>query len=201
MRSVEARLQAGLEAMYRLQPTPPIDAFCLTPTASAREVLLVRHDPDADETHIGLMLCREATNETRRLISGKPARSVDSVALVLEGISHFVYFTHCGQQERPVSRVELELQAEIDKFMALWLWFGADPEALVSLLFDRFSLQTGLSADDEARYRTANREARRYAMFLVAHHRAGRRHHALANARRLYRSPLPTKLGLIASSA
>ena len=41
--------------------------------------------------------------------------------LAVEGVSHFVYLVHRARQERPVSAVELELQAEVDKYLVALL--------------------------------------------------------------------------------
>jgi hypothetical protein len=165
-----------------------------------REALLIRHHPLEDETELALVLCDRALETARRSMrSGLAAEAFDAVALVVEGISHFVYFTHCGQQDRPVSRMELELQAEIDKFLVLWTWFDVHPATAREALFERFSLRDGLSEAEVTRYRIANREARRYALWVTRAASRGDGHRALSHARRLYRAPLPTKLAQIAA--
>ncbi len=47
--------------------------------------------------------------------------------LAVEGVSHFVYVALRAAGDRPVSPLELELQAEVDKFACCRLVAGADP--------------------------------------------------------------------------
>jgi hypothetical protein len=91
--------------------------------------------------------------------------------VALEGVSHFLLLAHRAQAETPVTQLELELQAEVDKYLAarLLTWRadnGPMPEALRHRLFKGFSLERGLDHEQRERYRTANRFAMRYCDFL-----------------------------------
>jgi hypothetical protein len=85
----------------------------------------------------------------------------------LEGVSHFVYSTWRLDQDLPVSLLELETQAEVDKY-AVTVFLLADqqgggyPAQVHARLFDRVSFDAGLDADQVHRYRTAHRCAARY---------------------------------------
>jgi hypothetical protein len=85
----------------------------------------------------------------------------------LEGVSHFVYSTwrlHC---DLPVSLLELETQAEVDKY-AVTVFLLADqqgggyPAQVHSRLFDRVRFDARLEPDQYHRYRTAHRCAAQY---------------------------------------
>ena len=85
----------------------------------------------------------------------------------LEGVSHFVYLVYNASHERPVSQLELELQAEVDKFFAVWELFidqgiDLDQEALSRWLFDRCSFDPALKPRERNRYEVANRLARAF---------------------------------------
>ncbi|MEL7369725.1 MAG: hypothetical protein AAFN74_12485, partial [Myxococcota bacterium] len=95
-------------------------------------------------------------------------------------------------------RMELELQAEIDKFLMLRAVLGLSGSALRRRLYDDFVWGDGLSRADQARYRFANRHGRRYARWLDREFSVGRGSAALADARVLYRRPLEDKLSFIA---
>ena len=85
---------------------------------------------------------------------GGIAEALDAFCAVAEGGSHFVYFTFCGaQMERPVSQFELELQAEIDKYLLLRTTHASDE--LLHRLFERFELDETLSSEQRERYRLA----------------------------------------------
>ncbi len=85
----------------------------------------------------------------------------------LEGISHFQYLVWCMEHSRSVSLLELELQAEVDKYaVAMWLllkqtrgWF---PHALHARMFTQVSYAAELDEFSLQRYQEANRCAARY---------------------------------------
>lgn len=208
--TLEERLQMVLEGMYRLEGTPPVEAFRVgeeffaalgLSECSQREALLVHHD--GEHTNLALFLSREVRAGAESCLEGLATGEVahlDTFCAALEGVSHFVYFTFAGD-ERPVSRLELELQAEIDKFFILQGVLGLGGEALLELLFERFHLPDHLEASSRERYVVANRAARRYARWAHRAFREGRGDQALDDARRLYRMPVASKLERIARAA
>src|SRR5690606_24327690 len=58
-----------------------------------------------------------------------------TMSLAIEGVSHFVYLASRAEARRQVSLLELEIQAEIDKFAlgALHLWRRGDRKAIPRL--------------------------------------------------------------------
>jgi hypothetical protein len=85
----------------------------------------------------------------------------------LEGVSHFVYSTWRLDRDLPVSLLELETQAEVDKY-AVTVFLLADqqggvyPAHVHARLFDRVSFDARLESDQYHRYRTAHRCAAHY---------------------------------------
>ena len=85
----------------------------------------------------------------------------------LEGVSHFVYSTWRLDRDLPVSLLELETQAEVDKY-AVTVFLLADqqgggyPAQVHARLFDRVSFDARLEPDQYHRYRTAHRCAAHY---------------------------------------
>jgi len=196
-----------LEVVYRIEGAQDVADFRITREdvqdvlrlpPEARESLLVQEQDDV--THLALFICEDVMDRARaffRELAGSGDglhQHLDAVCVATEGVSHFVYFTFCGaRQERPVSQVELELQAEIDKFLVLRTVCGLGGEGLIEALFERFELVDGLSAQQASRYQVANRAARRYARWLdrTLREQAPR---ALRDARDLYRKPMAAKL-------
>jgi hypothetical protein len=120
----------------------------------------------------------------------------------LEGVSHFVYSTWRLHRESPVSLLELETQAEVDKY-AVTVFLLADqqgggyPEQVHARLFDRVSFDVRLEPDQYHRYRMAHRCAAHYCRRLE--HRFVRRGEARIEAlvrelRRFYRLGSTAKL-------
>jgi len=85
----------------------------------------------------------------------------------LEGISHFLCVAHHAGHDRPVSRLTLELQAEIDKYIASFLLLirrdaHRFPVELHTLLFRCARVDPALAAGRELLYRRASRQAARF---------------------------------------
>lgn len=120
----------------------------------------------------------------------------------LEGVSHFVYLAWNAGHDKPVSLLELELQAEIDKYVVCWWLLRAQdprrfPHELHRLLFERARVDAVLAAERAPLYVTANRYAarfcRRIARGLQRRSRESRRD-LVAELRRFYRLGSQRKL-------
>lgn len=183
-----------------------VEDFCIGPTVfdrfmgqgastSRREALVVAGD--TDNADIGLYLDANIVTLAQRFVARQAGGCIDSFCVAVEGVSHFVYLTFCGATlSRPVSQIELELQAEIDKFVMLRALFGC--RDLVHRLFTDFRIDERLSSIEQARYRAANQHGQRYARWLDRLFERGRGSDALEDARRFYRMPLGAKLARIA---
>lgn len=207
--SVLSRLQLGLEALYRVETCLEIDAFLIDdaqreaarPARSPREQLLLQERGDELGMALFLDAAAIANLERHDPAGGLHDGNFADFCLAVEGVSHFVYVALCAARQRPVSPLELELQAEIDKFACCVLLEGADP-ALRPRLFQDVRFATDLDRDERDRYRTANSEANRYATALERLFLRRERISAmLAELRRFYRMNLADKLGRIASLA
>ena len=78
----------------------------------------------------------------------------------LEGISHFLCVAHNAGHDRPVSRLALESQAEIDKYVASYLLLrrrdpSRFPAELHPALFRRSVVDPGLAREHYGLYRRA----------------------------------------------
>jgi hypothetical protein len=86
----------------------------------------------------------------------------------LEGVSHFVYSTWRIERGVPVSLLELETQAEVDKYAVTVFLLARQqgstryPAHVHARLFDRVSFDSRLEPDQYERYRTAHRSAAHY---------------------------------------
>jgi hypothetical protein len=84
----------------------------------------------------------------------------------LEGVSHFTYYAWNAARDKTVSLFELELQAEVDKFVTTGMLLreqtGREPSGLHAWLFDSPTLAAELAEHERERYRRANRYAAKY---------------------------------------
>jgi hypothetical protein len=116
---------------------------------------------------------------------------LDGVCQIIEGVSHFVYVADRARRMLPTTQLELELQAEIDKYMLLVLSKESFDPALARLLHAqlyervRFAHPEGTELGD--RYRFANDLAARFVRRLeVIYAKKGRRTELRAVLARFY---------------
>ncbi|HEY5264530.1 MAG TPA: hypothetical protein VIJ37_06020 [Steroidobacteraceae bacterium] len=134
---------------------------------ASEEELLLAETPDGAGVALyldpGLLGRLEGANPVGALTEGNLA----DYCTALEGVSHFVYSTWRFDRDLPVSLLELETQAEVDKY-AVTVFLLADqqggdyPAQVHARLFDRVSFDSRLEPDQYHRYRTAHRCAAQY---------------------------------------
>ncbi|HEV3180632.1 MAG TPA: hypothetical protein VGZ05_09200 [Steroidobacteraceae bacterium] len=128
----------------------------------------------------------------------------------LEGVSHFLYLAWNAGHDKPVSLLELEMQAEVDKYVAsYWLlrrqFPGYFPAELRQVLFARTRVDPRVAAERAELYREASRYAEKFCRRLeqtLARKRHSRSHGAgdgevLTELRRFYRLTHARKRALI----
>ena len=199
-------LQNALNRIYRVDVSDPVDDFVQSmgedhPHAARREVVLVEEREDGD-AGIAVLLDERVSAALRGENSGGLSR-FDAWCLALEGVSHFVLLAHRAANDRPVSQLELELQAEVDKFAVALIdrvLFRAASEAQVlsnrlrTALFERARFLDDPDTISGVRYRLAHRWAARYAASLERRYvREGRLSLLVEELRDFYRASLSTK--------
>lgn len=209
------RVQAHLEAIYAIESELRADEFLVSPEAAkalgytgrAREELLIHEDGEYFE--VALYLSPELLESLRRFEQAPGAHVVDaaleSYCQVAEGVSHFLYVTQAATMERKVSLLELEAQAEVDKFASciLYGWKRGVRWAreLLHVLFEKVSYLPTLAAHERWRYEEANRLAHRYCQRLMRHVSANRMDRFLSDLRYAYRLGAEAKLQHLALPA
>lgn len=150
----------------------------------------------------------------KRLDRNDPSENLDAGNLAdcwtaLEGISHFLCVAHNAGHDRPVSRLALEMQAEIDKYVACIALLRRRqprrfPAELHALLFRRARVDPALAGQHESLYRRASRQAARFCTRMEPLLRATCRRDDgawLRDLRRFYRLSDPGKLRQIEAAA
>src|SRR6185436_2609568 len=92
---------------------------------------------------------------------------------VAEGVSHFVYVAWNAGHDKPVTLLELELQAEVDKYvLGAWLLRqqgeGRFPRELHRALFERARVDPVAAAGRISLYHTASCYAARFCRRVAA---------------------------------
>jgi hypothetical protein len=151
-------IQRRLEAFYALEAGPDVTAFVRIAGAGERETLLVREEGDALE--VGLLLPPETSDAT-----------LDEEAQRIEGVSHFVFLAERARTDLDTTELELELQAEVDKFV-MFAFDGTVLErsrarSVRYALFDGVSHLHRENTERGHRYRLASSLAERLAARLA----------------------------------
>ncbi|HEX5057330.1 MAG TPA: hypothetical protein VFX02_12645 [Gammaproteobacteria bacterium] len=209
------QLYQQLAELYELDAPHRIEDFLITDPAlagplraatgqSAREQLFVREGER--RLDVTLFLDRSV------LANLKPANSVAELTrseindywLAIEGISHFLYLTWRGGYERELTQLEMELQAEIDKYLCCCLSMPGLPlpggrldqwlPRLHHILFEQTVIETGDDPGRTERYATANRYAARYCRALLPRLRQEPSLGLVNELRRFYRLSQSEKL-------
>ena len=208
--SALAQLQALLESVHGIEVAAPVGDFLVGATARERfglasdEALLVRED--GEELRVALFL-EEGVLVQLAQSAGAPwtRERLQGFCQAAEGVSHFLYLWHRARAGRPVSRLELEAQAELDKYLCvlLQLWAVGRRKASAELrrrLFEAVGYRKDLSTAERDRYRLANALAAACARVLEAKYvLAGRLEGLLREVRKLYRLGGGEKLSALAS--
>lgn len=159
----------------------------------AKEKLLVQEENDS--LNLSLYLDQKVLDrfENQDPFVHLDQHNLQEFCLVLEGISHFIYLVWNAGFDRSVTLLEMELQAEVDKFIMLMTCLDQQsnppaPGQLMRLLFETGTYHTDLSREELQRYQDANFYARKYCSRLeTLYPGAGNRHRLVAELRRFYR--------------
>lgn len=199
-------IQEHLEAIYGIRAEYRAKDFLVDSDAArrlgasgrAREELLLSEGEEGLELALYLepaLLARVSSAGPE----GAMSADMGDFCEVAEGVSHFLYVAHTVKQERTVSLLELEAQAEVDKFavctLLKWgLHVGRWAGTLVGRLFEQVQLRPHLSEPERWRYTEANRLAKTYCERLLPMVRSGRMDKLLSELRHGYRLGAEAKL-------
>ncbi len=176
-----ASLQRQLERIYEIEIPHSVDDYLITDRAvmkslqgneesgqsEVEEQLLIVQD--GDSVDIALYVDDEIVS---RLAQDDPGSRLHAGNLAyyctaMEGVSHFLYLIWNAGYERGVSLMELEMQAEIDKYVSTAFLFGQQgsgriPSNLHPWLFEKPVFDSSLDRASLERYRDANYYASKY---------------------------------------
>lgn len=212
-----ARLQLHLSEIYQVSSEFDIRDYLITDQriakaiggdamlSTASETLLMCESNDSMALSLFLDSDMLERLETANPLDELRAEQLDDLWKVMEGLSHFNCVVWKASQDRAVSLLELELQAEIDKFVGtMQLALGQRDTELTnrlhSWLFDDVSYNDELDDEQVGRYRAANEYAARFCRSLrkrLIHD--GER--ALSELRQFYRLQLTEKISHIHTRA
>ncbi len=159
-----------------------------------REALLLRESDDG-EVEIQLRVPSLA----RKTFDFTCGTDLDPMCQIIEGVSHFVYIASRASADREATQLELELQAEVDKYVVLAASLPSLNERTSKTLRERLYEDVSFSHDEGSelgeRYRVANHLALRFVRRLEREYiPSGRFHDMRRSLRSFYRMGQEEKL-------
>jgi hypothetical protein len=198
-----ASLQSALAEIYDLPATPDVREYLITRAelgniGEARpsdEQLIVAEE--GDTLSMALYIDAAVLERLGRCdpCAGLTHENLADYLTAAEGVSHFVYVAWNTGHDKPVTLLELELQAEVDKYvLCAWLLReqgdGRFPRELHRALFERAHVDAVAAAGRIGLYHTASNYAARFCRHvgaLLSLQRNGVTRDLLAELRRFYR--------------
>lgn len=193
-------IQRQLEAVYRVS-APDVCDFVVddgqlaevlgSDRRPADEWVLVRESDDG----VDLAVWVDGAHLAALDRAGCPTRALDdcfsALCAAIEGVSHFLMLVERARRSEPVRLLELEAQAEVDKYVCARLHRPDRAEEWRARLFRDAGFQPGLSPEERERYRTAGRLAAGLCQELDLHPHASA---MLADLRDFWRAPAERRL-------
>jgi hypothetical protein len=154
-RALAGRVQAALERLYLLDRIVDVGDYLKEAGAGERETLLLREANDG------------ALEVSLRLPPLEVGAGLDGFCQIIEGVSHFVYVVERARVQREATQLEMELQAEVDKWVVLAasLRDALDVDRSADLrtrLYESVSFEHDEATELGQRYRVANDAAHRF---------------------------------------
>lgn len=150
--ALASRIQRGLENLYRLERAANVDDYVASACDGEREGLFVRES--------------EGTLEIQLRLPRLDSDALDPICQIIEGVSHFVYLADRASQDRATTQLEMELQAEVDKYVVLAASLESFDERssrrLRDQLYRRVAYLHATDTVEGERYRVANERAHRF---------------------------------------
>jgi hypothetical protein len=199
-----ASLQGALTEIYDLPVTPDVRDFLMTDRAglgtvsgsrASDEQLIVAEEGDTLSMALYIDAAVLGRLERSDPFAGLTQDNLADYLTVAEGVSHFVYVAWNTGYDKPVTLLELELQAEVDKYvLCAWLLreqgAGRFPRELHRVLFERARVDAVAAAGRIGLYHMASNYAARFCRRVGAtleRKRHGVTRDLMAELRRFYR--------------
>lgn len=151
-------LQRKIEEIYRLHTCPEAQKYVLSPkefkkfikSSQSPQVIYVDEGEDATMgIYLGKNLFHQIRNKSKVF-------SFQDFCVMAEEVSHFIYLIWSKSNEKKINLLDLEIQAEIDKFVLASHFFRSE-DVIFKKMFETFTLRKNLHKDEQDRYFTANR--------------------------------------------
>lgn len=213
-----SNMQSNIADLYETPIDFSVEDFLITDLArigglrdaqevASDEMLFVLETHDGMD--ISLFLDENVVNRLNDCDPEKPLgfKELSNYLMALEGVSHFQYLIWNAERQKSVTLFELELQAEVDKYILASMILakqgnGNIPKDLYGYLFDAARFRSELKPNVASRYRDANHYAGKYCRTLKSEFPdQHRQKDFITEVRRFYRLPQNEKVRRIEAAS
>ncbi|MCC7460617.1 MAG: hypothetical protein IT286_04865 [Proteobacteria bacterium] len=162
-------LQKKIEKIYRLSSCPEAQQYVLSPKqfkklAKSSNNPQVIYQDEGDDMSLGIYL---GSNLFKRIKQKSRIFSFQDFCVMSEEISHFIYLIWSKSNGKTINLLDLEVQAEVDKFVLASDFFGSKKQ-IFQKMFKNFNMRQNLREDEQERYYTANRLGKKFALSMLS---------------------------------
>lgn len=160
-------LQKKIEELYRLAGCPEAKKYILSPKqfkklSDATDEPQVLYMDEGSDATLGIYL---GSDIFHRIKKNQKIFSFKDFCVMAEEISHFIYIVWSKSNDKKINLLDLELQAEVDKYVLATNFFKSKGEVFEKI-FESFRMRKNLRKDEEERYYTAHRLGKKLASNL-----------------------------------
>lgn len=186
------KIQEQLQKLYHVELEYDVEGFSKIGSHLGNEALLIKTGTDHVEIALFLEPSIIKALKKRDPFAQLNHQNLNPFLTAIEGVSHFIYFLQRAEENQPVTQLELEIQAEIDKYLLASLLYyqlyGEAPDFLLTTIFENFKWHPNLNKEQLTRYIEANRLAAKFCFYIEQNYiRHKKWHAALEIARNFYR--------------
>lgn len=177
------RIQNELERIYEISCDHLVEEYLLpenSPEAILPEHPWIHHSDEAllveqnsENLDVGLWFNPDllewssSKNWENLSLENDPENVIRKMGPLVEGVSHFVYLLWKAEQNRPVTQLEMELQAEVDKYILFSSILNEENSIkIMQTLFEKVEWIPFLDNSEKERYETALKYASQYCDYL-----------------------------------
>jgi hypothetical protein len=192
------RMQAHLQKIYDLEFNYQVEDYLITDSGQAA---LLEQKPVVRKVEEKLLVLEETDGMRISLYLSEPLLSflnkndpyvelnnenLNAFCIALEGVSHFTYLVWNASHNRPVSQLELEIQAEVDKFVTVSELIQTNKSSIQwklirKTLFGDCRFDSSLNDEELTRYQHANNFASNFCENLELSNTGGDRTQTVRN--------------------
>lgn len=162
------QIQRQLEALYQTDTQANVEDFLIRSSkrGGRPESLFIKYSSKTLE--VGLFIAPDVLHTLKKYdpFACLGEQNLKAFLIAAEGVSHFVYLLKKTNENNPVTQLELELQAEIDKYLLTCFLFAFHhqkiPTFFFSYLFEDLRWAASLTLEEKGRYIEANRLATKF---------------------------------------